>query len=109
MKLRRILIGSTVGDEAVAASLQIELGDEGGDGGEKIDHEIGILRAERAQIAPGTAGHDEDVQRVGGLWVMEGDQRRRLTQALQRDDEAHMRKYPGDTAPPQRRPCRASP
>ena len=96
MQLRDVLVHTAVGDQAIAAFLQLELSDQALHGQGQLAQEGRVGDGQIHERGIGPFGRQQDVQRVAGLWVMKGDQGFGLTQALDRDGKTHVPEHPTD-------------
>ena len=74
MELRHILVVAAVGDETVAGVVEIEFLHETLHGCHEVYQEIGVARFKAHHAADLAFRHDEDVQGVAGLGMIESDQ-----------------------------------
>ena len=76
MQVRHVLTGAAVGDEAIAARLEIELYHEVPHRGEKVLQEFGILCADGSQVGQTASRHENDMYGIGRLRMVEGQRLR---------------------------------
>ena len=74
MKLWHILVVAAVGDETVAGVVEIEFLHETLHGCHEVYQEIGVTRFEGHHTADLAFWHDEDVQGIAGLGMIESNQ-----------------------------------
>lgn len=94
MQMWKILVLPAVDDEPVG--FEIVFLYEALDCGIQICEKSGIAGVEISQRLHLLFRDDDEVQFMAGRWMMESYQVRCLTQAFDRDGEAHVGKYPTD-------------
>ena len=94
MQLGDILVITAVGNEAVAGVIEVELLDEALHGCHQVYQEISIGGLEGHHAADLAFGDDENVERVAGLGVVEGEQQVCFTETIDGDSKAHVCKQP---------------
>lgn len=92
--MRKILIFSAIDDEPI--SLEVKFLYEALHRGVYVCEESSILRVKVCQRLHLSLWDEEQVNLIAGRRMLKGDQVWRLAEAFDRDDKAHVCKYPTD-------------
>jgi hypothetical protein len=107
VQLRYILISTAIGDQAVAALVQMKLAHQALHGLDQVAQEISGLRWYIEQAGVALFGYQQYMEWIAWLGMMKGDERFGLAQALNRQQETHVRKHPTDYWPEAGQACNA--